>query len=92
MEEDRVEAANAEPPARKKTTFEGWRYAHYSDFVEQKEKNVTVKCKLYPGNKRLNTAWNTTANLLKHLKTQHGKGKGTYFLVPVASMFSNRLK
>uniref|UniRef100_A0A672F911 BED-type domain-containing protein n=1 Tax=Salarias fasciatus TaxID=181472 RepID=A0A672F911_SALFA len=75
MELSQVEAADAKPPVKKKTTFEGWRYAHYFDYVEQKEKNVTVKCKLCPGNKRLNTAWNTTANLSKHLKTQHGNTK-----------------
>jgi len=38
----------------------GWRYAHYFEFVRRKDRNVTVRCKLCPGQKLLSTAANTT--------------------------------
>ena len=58
-------------PQIKKITFDGWRFAHYFDFVTRDQKNLKVKCKLCPGRKILSSALNTTSNLLKHLQTQH---------------------
>ena len=40
-------------------TFEGWRYAHYFEFVRRIDRNVAVRCKLCPGQKLLSTAVNT---------------------------------
>ncbi|KAL3052984.1 hypothetical protein OYC64_005503 [Pagothenia borchgrevinki] len=56
-------------------TFEGWRYAHYFEFVRRIDRNVTVRCKLCPGQKLLSTAVNTTSNLNKHLQRTHAKVK-----------------
>ncbi|KAL7380806.1 hypothetical protein ABVT39_024395 [Epinephelus coioides] len=70
--EEEMEQKMAKPL---KTSFEGWRYAHYFDFIARKEKNVTVKCKLCPGQKQLSTAANTTSNLSKHLQRQHANIK-----------------
>ncbi|KAL3065092.1 hypothetical protein OYC64_015303 [Pagothenia borchgrevinki] len=56
-------------------TFEGWRYAHYFEFVRRIDRNVTVRCKLCPGQKLLSTAANTTSNLNKHLQRTHAKVK-----------------
>lgn len=58
-----------------KTSFEGWRYTHYFEFVARKYDNVTVKCKLCPGQKQLSTAVNTTSNISKHLQRQHANIK-----------------
>ncbi|KAI9527898.1 hypothetical protein NQZ68_025939 [Dissostichus eleginoides] len=57
-------------------TFEGWRYAHYFEFVRRIDRNVTVRCKLCPGQKLLSTAVNTTSNLNKHLQRTHAKCEG----------------
>ncbi|KAL2101773.1 hypothetical protein ACEWY4_003534 [Coilia grayii] len=57
------------------TTFEGWRFAHYFEFVERKGRNVTIRCTLCPGQKLLSTAVNTTSNLSKHLQRQHANTK-----------------
>ncbi|KAI9524409.1 hypothetical protein NQZ68_018092, partial [Dissostichus eleginoides] len=40
-----------------------------------KGRNVTVRCKLCPGQKLLSTAANTTSNLNKHLQRQHANVK-----------------
>ncbi|KAL3052855.1 hypothetical protein OYC64_005388 [Pagothenia borchgrevinki] len=56
-------------------TFEGWRYAHYFEFIRRIDRNVTVRCKLCPGQKLLSTAVNTTSNLNKHLQRTHAKVK-----------------
>ena len=48
----------------------------YLDLVEgQHHNNITVECKLCPGEKHLSTARNTTSNLLKNLQKQHAKTK-----------------
>ncbi|KAI9543617.1 hypothetical protein NQZ68_008664 [Dissostichus eleginoides] len=39
------------------------------------DRNVTVRCKLCPGQKLLSTAVNTTSNLNKHLQRTHAKVK-----------------
>ena len=44
-------------------------------FVSVKEKNITVKCKLCPGDKRLSTALDSTSNLYTHLFRQHEQVK-----------------
>ena len=59
----------------KKTTFEGWKYAHYFDFVTRDDRNIKVKCKLCPGQKILSSAFNTTSNLIKHLNKKHKNTK-----------------
>ncbi|KAI9526959.1 hypothetical protein NQZ68_034629 [Dissostichus eleginoides] len=56
-------------------TFEGWRYAHYFEFVRRIDRDVTVRCKLCPGQQLLSTAVNTTSNLNKHLQRTHAKVK-----------------
>ena len=46
--------------AELKSSFSAWRYCHYFTFVEHKEKNVLVKCKLcLGGSKILSTAQNS---------------------------------
>ena len=55
--------------------FGRWKYSHYFLFVSVKEKNITVKCKLCPGDKRLSTALDSTSNLYTHLFRQHGQVK-----------------
>lgn len=57
------------------TTFEGWRYSHYFQYVERKDRNIIVRCTLCPGQKLLSTAVNTTSNLSKHLQRQHANTK-----------------
>ena len=52
-----------------------WRYAHYFNYVTEKDKNMVVECKLCVGNKRLSTAANSSSNLLKHLQRQHSTVK-----------------
>lgn len=39
-----------------RTAFGLWKYAHYFQFVNEKEKNITVKCTLCVGEKLLSTA------------------------------------
>ena len=56
-------------------TFEGWRYAHYFELVRRIDRNVTVRCKLCPGQKLLSTAAKTTSNLNTHLQRTHAKVK-----------------
>src|SRR4029434_5091876 len=41
--------------------FGRWKYSHYFLFVSVKEKNITVKCNLCPGDKRLSTALDSTS-------------------------------
>uniref|UniRef100_A0A8C1LYG1 BED-type domain-containing protein n=1 Tax=Cyprinus carpio TaxID=7962 RepID=A0A8C1LYG1_CYPCA len=48
-----------------------WKYSHYFEIVEEKEKGIIVKCKLCVGEKLLSTAKNTTSNLKKHLHAKH---------------------
>ena len=55
--------------------FGRWKYSHYFLFVSVKEKNITVKCKLCPGDKRLSTALDSTSNLYTHLFCQHEQVK-----------------
>ena len=53
-------------------TFEKWKYSHYFELIENKGRNVSVRCTLCPGQKLLkSTAVNTTANFTKHLNSQH---------------------
>ncbi|KAL1278888.1 hypothetical protein QQF64_025561 [Cirrhinus molitorella] len=56
---------------QQKASFDGWRFSHYFEYVQQKENNLTVKCTLCPGRKLLSTACNSTSNLKKHLERQH---------------------
>nr|XP_055057217.1 uncharacterized protein LOC129441571 [Misgurnus anguillicaudatus] len=51
--------------------FTKWKYSNYFTFLTQADKNITVKCKLCPGEKKLSAAVNSTSNLLKHLTRQH---------------------
>ncbi|KAI9518691.1 hypothetical protein NQZ68_035082 [Dissostichus eleginoides] len=54
-----------------------WNIKHLdvSEFVRRIDRNVTVRCKLCPGQKLLSTAVNTTSNLNKHLQRTHAKVK-----------------
>uniref|UniRef100_A0A672HM29 BED-type domain-containing protein n=1 Tax=Salarias fasciatus TaxID=181472 RepID=A0A672HM29_SALFA len=61
--------------AEPKASFLSWKYAHYFSFVEQKERNVYVRCNLCLGTKTLSAAANSNSNLLKHLGTQHATTK-----------------
>ncbi|XP_074552409.1 uncharacterized protein LOC141809329 [Halichoeres trimaculatus] len=61
--------------AEPRASFFSWKYAHYFSFVEQKERNVYVKCNLCLGTKSLSAAANSNSNLLKHLSTQHAATK-----------------
>ncbi|XP_029952487.1 uncharacterized protein LOC115392103 isoform X3 [Salarias fasciatus] len=61
--------------AEPKASFFSWKYAHYFSFVEQKERNVYVRCNLCLGTKTLSAAANSSSNLLKHLGTQHATTK-----------------
>ncbi|XP_034053165.1 uncharacterized protein LOC117533496 [Gymnodraco acuticeps] len=62
--------------AEHKSSFSAWRYAHYFTFLEHKDNNVVVKCKLcLGGSKILSTAQNSNSNLLKHLQKQHAGTK-----------------
>lgn len=54
-----------------RTAFGLWKYVHYFQFVNEKEKNITVKCTLCVGEKLLSTAKNSTSNLKKHLASKH---------------------
>uniref|UniRef100_A0A8C1TVX2 HAT C-terminal dimerisation domain-containing protein n=1 Tax=Cyprinus carpio TaxID=7962 RepID=A0A8C1TVX2_CYPCA len=45
------------------------------DFIARKDKNISVKCTLCPGDKCLSTAANSMSNLSKHLSAQHGNTK-----------------
>ncbi len=65
--------ASAERP--QPVTFEGWRYSHYFEMIENKRKNLSVRCTLCPGSKLLSTAVNSTANLTKHLRAKHANIK-----------------
>lgn len=51
--------------------FFKWKYKHYFEFCDRKNKNITVKCKLCANSKELSTAVNSTSNLLKHLNRVH---------------------
>lgn len=55
--------------------FFKWKYRHYFDFIERKNKNITVKCKLCAFPKELSTAFNSTSNLFKHLSRKHSTTK-----------------
>lgn len=61
--------------AEPRASFFSWKFAHYFSFVEQKERNVYVKCNLCLGTKCLSMAANSNSNLLKHLGTQHAATK-----------------
>uniref|UniRef100_A0A8C1KYA6 BED-type domain-containing protein n=1 Tax=Cyprinus carpio TaxID=7962 RepID=A0A8C1KYA6_CYPCA len=52
-----------------------WKYKHYFEFCDRKNKNITVKCKLCANSKELSTAVNSTSNLLKHLNRVHSTTK-----------------
>lgn len=56
-------------------TFIRWHYSHYFHFLKEKEKNITVKCKLCPLAKELSTVRNSTSNLKKHLDHCHANIK-----------------
>ncbi|XP_019216869.2 uncharacterized protein LOC109202836 [Oreochromis niloticus] len=47
------------------------KYSRHFTFLKQADKNITVICKLCPGEKKLSAAVNSTSNLLKHLTRQH---------------------
>ncbi|XP_034082438.1 uncharacterized protein LOC117552875 [Gymnodraco acuticeps] len=68
-------ATASEKQAQPTLTFEGWRYSHYFELVDNKGKNVSVRCTLCPGQKLLSTAVNSTANLIKHLRGKHASMK-----------------
>uniref|UniRef100_A0A3Q4MX68 BED-type domain-containing protein n=1 Tax=Neolamprologus brichardi TaxID=32507 RepID=A0A3Q4MX68_NEOBR len=51
--------------------FMKWKYSRHFTFRKQADKNITVICKLCPGEKKLSAAVNSTSNLLKHLTWQH---------------------
>ncbi|XP_025760049.1 uncharacterized protein LOC109199633 [Oreochromis niloticus] len=51
--------------------FMKWKYSRHFTFLKQADKNITVICKLCPGEKKLSAAVNSTSNLLKHLTRQH---------------------
>ncbi len=54
------------------STFARWTYAHYFDFVRDKDKkNVIVKCNLCINPRELSTSRNSTSNLKKHLERCH---------------------
>uniref|UniRef100_A0A8C1LS48 BED-type domain-containing protein n=1 Tax=Cyprinus carpio TaxID=7962 RepID=A0A8C1LS48_CYPCA len=57
--------------AGQSVTLLRWKYSHYFEIVEEKEKGIIVKCKLCVGEKLLSTAKNTTSNLKKHLHAKH---------------------
>ncbi|XP_073668227.1 uncharacterized protein [Paramisgurnus dabryanus] len=70
-----------------KTSFSKWKYAHYFTLVEQKDKNILVKCKLcLSGSKVLSTATNSNSNLLKHLHKLHASTKLEANPVPVDTL------
>uniref|UniRef100_A0A672NZU5 BED-type domain-containing protein n=1 Tax=Sinocyclocheilus grahami TaxID=75366 RepID=A0A672NZU5_SINGR len=52
-----------------------WKCNHYFEFISVKGKNIIVHCHLCGGKKTLQTAKNSTSNLLKHLKGQHSTVK-----------------
>ena len=61
-------AENDKPPA----AFWQWKYRHYFDYVGEKdEKNITLRCRLCPGNKNLSCGKISTANLKKHIEAKH---------------------
>ena len=73
---DVEEIQENEPTGVPGSTFTGWMYSHYFEFVKEKEKNILVKCKLcrpVPGRKakELSTSKISTSNLKKHLDTVH---------------------
>ncbi|KAL4008952.1 hypothetical protein ACER0C_002804 [Sarotherodon galilaeus] len=51
--------------------FMKWKYSRHFTFLKQADKNITVICKLCPGEKKLSVAVSSTSNLLKHLTRQH---------------------
>ncbi|KAM3612543.1 uncharacterized protein V6R79_010062 [Siganus canaliculatus] len=59
--------------------FSSWRYSHYFNYMGLKDRrNIEVKCTLCTaaaGQKKLSTACNSNANMLKHLNKVHGTGK-----------------
>ncbi len=57
--------------AGQSSTFLRWKYSHYFELVEEKEKGILVKCRLCVSEKLLSTAKNTTSNLKKHLHAKH---------------------
>lgn len=49
-----------------KTAFDSWMFAHYFEFINEKDcKNIVVKCNLCVGRHLLSTAKNSTSNLKK---------------------------
>ncbi|KAL3979254.1 MFS transporter (acetyl-CoA transporter) [Sarotherodon galilaeus] len=57
--------------AEARACFMKWKYSRHFTFLKQADKNITVICKLCPGEKKLSAAVNSTSNLLKHLTRQH---------------------
>ncbi|CAI5684955.1 unnamed protein product [Oreochromis niloticus] len=57
--------------AEARACFMKWEYSRHFTFLKQADKNITVICKLCPGEKKLSAAVNSTSNLLKHLTRQH---------------------
>uniref|UniRef100_A0A3Q3JDX1 BED-type domain-containing protein n=1 Tax=Monopterus albus TaxID=43700 RepID=A0A3Q3JDX1_MONAL len=54
------------------STFARWTYAHYFDFVSDKDKkNIIVKCNLCPIPRELSTSRNSTSNLKKYFELCH---------------------
>ncbi|KAL4001427.1 interleukin 8 [Sarotherodon galilaeus] len=57
--------------AEARACFMKWKYSRHFTFLKQADKNITVICKLCPGEKKLSAAVNSTSNLLKRLTRQH---------------------
>ena len=61
--------------AQPDSTFARWTFAHYFQFLKEKEKNIIVKCNLCATPRELSTSKNSTSNLKKHLDRCHANTK-----------------
>ncbi|KAL7403826.1 hypothetical protein ABVT39_005538 [Epinephelus coioides] len=59
---------------REKDCCEKWRFSQYFQFICRKDKNISVKCTICLGNKRLSTAAHSMSNL-SNLANQHNNVK-----------------
>ena len=66
-----MKLSEAEDVCRTEWPFYQMENSNDFTFLSQVDKNITVKCKLCPGEKKLSAAVNSTSNLLKHLNRQH---------------------
>ena len=53
--------------AQPDSTFARWTFAHYFQFLKEKEKNIIVKCNLCATPRELSTSKNSTSNNLQTL-------------------------